>query len=68
MQVRGINSFAANFLTYFFLSATFIATVKGIMPYEVSTFSKILILGFLLSIHVIFYKYSKSDLSKQKTS
>ena len=44
-----------------FLSTTFILTVRGIMPYEASTFSKIAIIQFLLSI--TFYKYPKSDLS-----
>ena len=48
-----------------FLNATFILTVNGIMPYEASTFSEIVILQFFLSI--TFDKYLKSELSKLKT-
>ena len=61
------NSFAANFLTCMFSQCHIILKVKGVMPYEASTFSKNLVLQFLLS--VTFYKYlkSKSDLSKLKT-
>ena len=47
------------------LSATFISAVRGIMPYEASTFSKILILQFFLLI--AFNKYPNCDLSKLKT-
>ena len=47
------------------LSAKIISTVKGITSYEVSTFSKLLLLQFFLFI--TFHKYPKSYFTKLKT-
>ena len=49
-----------------FLSATFISVMRGIMSYDASTYSKILMLYVLLLITS--YEFPKSDLSKNKNA